>query len=355
MIGTTTLPSRYPGIVAFDEKQHSLFFGRSREKKELLQMLKNERTIVLFAKSGVGKSSLINAGLIPYMQEDGFYPIKIRFQYTESGRMKTPLQILHEVISYKIKKEGTIQQRSADILFDKEKPRLWELFKVLEFPVYEEKKGINDYLVKELLEQNTGTAANEVITDKISRQQIPVLIFDQFEEFFNFPIAQQHDFLAELAELLHEMCPNRILEWLRSFSSASRTEEMIMWSKQPIIKCIFAIRGDKLAELDSLRRYIPLILRNRYRLGALNTINAREAVTGPASLSDQEFISPPFKIDKLWLQAVLNKLTGNQKTPNSETSLDDEKKYIPETGIDGSQLQKICSYIEQKEIGRAHV
>jgi len=36
--------------------------------------------VVVFAKSGVGKSSLLYAGLFPKLKKNNYYPIKIRFQ-----------------------------------------------------------------------------------------------------------------------------------------------------------------------------------------------------------------------------------------------------------------------------------
>ncbi|MGH2524524.1 MAG: ATP-binding protein, partial [Anaerolineales bacterium] len=47
-------------------------YGRSREISELLDLLIAERIVILYSPSGAGKSSLIQAGLIPRLGEEGF-------------------------------------------------------------------------------------------------------------------------------------------------------------------------------------------------------------------------------------------------------------------------------------------
>lgn len=360
MSGSTASKSRYPGVGAFEEKQHELFFGRKTETKELIQLLKAERTIILFAKSGVGKSSLLNAGLIPHMYEEGFYPIKVRFQYTgdkvdNDTPHKTPLRIVEEVIHQKIALPTGPGLKEGEVLFDSNQPRLWERFKTLEFPSYVPKSTGREQLLQSFRQRQSaieGIPVQSVAAD-IPQKMVPVVIFDQFEEFFNFSPGERHNFLTQLSELLHEMCPNRVLEWLRNQPPESRTSDMVEWSKQPLIKCIFAIRDDKLAELDALNKYIPLVLRNRYRLFPLDYDNAKEAMTEPAKV-DGDFESPAFTFNDHLLKAILGKLCGNTLAPPLLMGQLAPGNGQPVTGgVDGSQLQKICSYIEHKVIDKA--
>lgn len=61
----------YPGLVAFDEKDAGVFFGRKQEITEYLGILDTLRgpdrsqVLVISGASGSGKSSLLRAGLIP--------------------------------------------------------------------------------------------------------------------------------------------------------------------------------------------------------------------------------------------------------------------------------------------------
>ena len=64
----------YPGLVAFDEKDAGVFFGRKQEITEYLGILDTLRgpdrsqLLVISGASGSGKSSLLRAGLIPRLR-----------------------------------------------------------------------------------------------------------------------------------------------------------------------------------------------------------------------------------------------------------------------------------------------
>src|SRR6516165_12378470 len=53
------------GLASFTEEQSGYFFGRDGEIAELFRLLKRETLTVLFGQSGLGKTSLLQAGLFP--------------------------------------------------------------------------------------------------------------------------------------------------------------------------------------------------------------------------------------------------------------------------------------------------
>jgi hypothetical protein len=63
-------PNPYVGPRAF--RPGESLFGRERETDELLDLLLAERVVLLHSQSGAGKSSLINAALIPRLVDEGF-------------------------------------------------------------------------------------------------------------------------------------------------------------------------------------------------------------------------------------------------------------------------------------------
>lgn len=69
----TDIECPWPGPVPYGEKNAEEFLGRSAEVRDLLDLIERQRLNVLIALSGVGKSSLLQAGLIPalrYMREE---------------------------------------------------------------------------------------------------------------------------------------------------------------------------------------------------------------------------------------------------------------------------------------------
>jgi MoxR-like ATPase len=69
---TNTRENPYVGPHAFEPKDQKKFAGRDRDITALYRLLIAERIVLLFSPSGAGKSSLVNAGLLPRMIEKGF-------------------------------------------------------------------------------------------------------------------------------------------------------------------------------------------------------------------------------------------------------------------------------------------
>ena len=62
----------YIGPRPYERGDQSKFFGRNREARDLLALLLAERTVLFYAKSGAGKTSLLNAQVIPALEKEGF-------------------------------------------------------------------------------------------------------------------------------------------------------------------------------------------------------------------------------------------------------------------------------------------
>ena len=60
----------------------ALFFGREQEAAELHRLVMRERLTVLFGLSGLGKSSLLQAGLFPLVRLADVFPVYIRLDFT---------------------------------------------------------------------------------------------------------------------------------------------------------------------------------------------------------------------------------------------------------------------------------
>ena len=280
---------RYPGTRPFrdDKFDRMLFKGRSKEIQQLLHLILAENLVVLFAKSGVGKSSLLNAGVFQLLREKNYFPIRIR--------MNDPKRDFILVIDEEAKsvaKDYKIDATSGD------KESLWQYFKTAEF------WSKNDILLT------------------------PVLEFDQFEEIFTSDYTQEKrkDFFLQLADLVL----GRIPELLKKNKVL---KDKLYSEKPPNIKVVISLREDFLANLEELATDIPSILRNRFRLQTLTGEQAREAIEEPARLENEDLTTKQFSYDENAVNTIIKFL---------------EQSSIDTYGIEPFQLQLLCQYIEEK-------
>ncbi len=62
----------YKGLQSFNEEDRELFYGRDRVIAELRAKAEENKLLVVSGASGCGKSSVIKAGLLPVLREEGF-------------------------------------------------------------------------------------------------------------------------------------------------------------------------------------------------------------------------------------------------------------------------------------------
>jgi hypothetical protein len=282
---------RYPGVRPFETADSSLFFGRDRDCTDLLGLIALEKLVVLFGKSGYGKSSLINAAVIPALELQGRIAFSIRFGLQANGQVALSTILLNHMES-----DARIRPNPEMDFLDALCPEktLW----------YQAKRR----------------------QGKDSRW---VFFFDQFEEYFQQPAALRRHFEEQLAELLYTDVPQAVLN-----NALDCTDEEMGLLVQPLnMRVVFSIRADRLSELDGLKTRLPGILQKRFELAALNREQAREAIEKPAALRDGPFNSPPFKYKANTLESILTGLAG------------------PKGGIEAFQLQILCDYIDNKVSG----
>ena len=94
--GATLRPedSPFSGLASFQESDASRFFGRDRDIAEVVNRVRNQPLVAVVGPSGVGKSSLIRAGVIPALKQsgEGWETAIVR-----PGR--TPLSALAEILA----------------------------------------------------------------------------------------------------------------------------------------------------------------------------------------------------------------------------------------------------------------
>ena len=79
----TTIDPENPwlGLSSYSEETRAYFHGRDDEAAELARRVQRKLLTVLFGQSGLGKTSLLRAGLVPRLRGSGFCPVYVRIDY----------------------------------------------------------------------------------------------------------------------------------------------------------------------------------------------------------------------------------------------------------------------------------
>lgn len=281
------------GLRSFDENNKSQFGGRDTEINDLFNLVDLHGLTIIFGKSGIGKTSLIKAGLIPELQKNFYLPMYIRIDFNSD---KSPLEQLKELIYLKIK---TYDPNIPDW-----KPQtLWEFFHSVK---------ILDGLVT------------------------PVLILDQFEELFTIGFENNintSQFIQELSDLAENRVPLCIQEKMNTTNEIMSSN----YGARPY-RLIISLREDYLAQLESLTNLKSAMRNSRYRVMQLTTEQALEAVLKPGK----------GLVDEMVAIAIIKKLPGitDQVFKEVTTDIENNKRILVEPFL----LGLICYQINEKRI-----
>jgi hypothetical protein len=234
------------GLASFTEGDRSFFAGRGDEIEDLLRLVRRDTLTLLYGVSGLGKTSLVQAGLFPALREENILPVPIRLDYLE-GALPLAFQILNAVSAAAIAAKVEAPQPRPD-------ETLWEYF---------HREGNHFW-----------SARNDLVT--------PFLAFDQFEEFFTLGretparAAQAGAFIEELADLIE----NRPPVALRDDPLRAKGFNF----KPAPLKVLLAMREDYLADLDRIRSHFRALGQNRLRLLPMGEKQARQVIALGAPL-----------------------------------------------------------------------
>ncbi len=235
----------WPGLESYDEAAAPWFHGRESEAAALMRLVAREPLSVLYGRSGLGKTSLIQAGLFPLLRQADYLPIRLHLVLTDDAgglRRQIGAAITRECAAHAI--EAPAYDGSVS---------LWEYFYGKDGEFW----SADDRLIR------------------------PVLIFDQFEEVFTLGRenrerrARCDQLLAEIGDLVE----NRRPESLRRRIEADAAVMDQFDPRRPPPRILLSFREDYLADFDILYEYLRARTANRLRLLPLAGDKARGAIT----------------------------------------------------------------------------
>lgn len=306
----------FAGLASFTEENKPYFKGRDKEVAKILSRLEDKILTVIYGKSGIGKSSIIRAGVFPELRSKLYLPIDIKWDL-----------LMHSASSNQL----------TDLIINLIKDEL-------------EKNNIDtvtDSVYKKFIEQNSDVIHNLKGSDKLwfylntscfwdekNNIVIPVILFDQFERIFK--TSNEEEFFLFLQKTVEIRYPEQLIKQeFHHFFNESKTK----------FKLIIALEESFLPELTMYEKEIPTLLRNKYRLTPFNVIKANEAIMLPSkesqiitedtaseiinylaetdeSTREKKYIQTSFsetiEIEPILLSVVCKKLNDERKKENAK-------------------------------------
>ncbi|KQP22577.1 hypothetical protein [Pseudorhodoferax sp. Leaf267] len=225
----------WPGLAPYDEASRSYFKGREQESRQLAELVEAHAVVSLYGKSGLGKSSLLQAGSFPLLRARGFLPVHARLDFAAPG---SPWDQLLRLLLDAAATAG------------------------LECPDPAPGEGLWQFLHRPDFE--LWTADNHLVT--------PVLVIDQFEEVFSRTAG--HGASAAVFDGLGDLVENRIPSAIASDKAALAALDAIRCR----YRIVLSFREDYLPDLRAWEPRLPSLLRQSMRLLPMARAQALDAV-----------------------------------------------------------------------------
>jgi tetratricopeptide (TPR) repeat protein len=163
----------------------------------------------------------------------------------------------------------------------------------------------------------------------------PVVILDQFEEFFtSYSKEKRKAFIRNLADLVSNTVPGELLASFQTEKQLQQQYNLV----QPGVKIIISIREDFLGQLEEMSKNIPAILNHRFRLMPLTRQQAKQAIIEPSQLQHEAIQADSFKFTPEAVDMILDFLCKQRE--RDEIKISDE--------VEPFQLQILCRHLEEK-------
>lgn len=247
----------FVGPRPFQRDEADRFFGRERETANLFSLVVAHPVVLVYARSGAGKSSLLNAGLIPRLEKEGctVLPVARLGDSVDSADLETENVFVFNVLK---------SWAGGDV--EPERPS---------------RHSLTEFL----------NESRELSADLEGFASLRIALLDQFEEIFTTHPERWRDregFFRQLGKALEN-------DWL--------------------LRVVIALREEYLAQLTPFVHSMPENLRTRLRLERLRDKQALAAVTGPLRQTDRKFES-----EEIARELVQNLMRLRVETPTGEVT-----------------------------------
>jgi hypothetical protein len=266
----------WPGLASFTEETRAFFYGRDEEITELSRRVQRKLLTILFGQSGLGKTSILNAGIVPRLRQEGYCPVYVRIDYAAAA--PEPAEQIKQAILRATESAGRWTQPGTAV----EGESLWEFLH----------------------------HRDDQLLDDAGKALTPLVIFDQFEEIFTLAQgdAAGRQRAARFVEDLADLVENRLPKSLEARLDEDETIIERFDFTRGDYRILIALREDYLAHLEAFKGQMPSITQNRMRLARMTGAQALDAVRKPGGALVNEEVA----------EAIVRFIAGGPELRNAE-------------------------------------
>ena len=312
-------------------KEGEILYGRDDDIRDLTQCVLNDDDTLLYGKSGIGKSSILNAGILPAARRNGYLPILIRLSHKDASSYLSQIRdAIANALCPLPTDEAGMQIELTPAGAESRRRELSSRIRETVPAKDKDKEILYEYFHRHTFHADNG--------DRIKL----LIIFDQFEEIFTLQdnAQKKKKFFSELADMLNDIMPDELQGKVMATSDSpeeirisetsdleSLFDDLNLETENAIpeyvtdneIHFVFTIREDFLSEFEYYTAAIPSLKQNRYGLRPINEEQACQIIMRPM----------PGLIDKTVARLIIEKITGEK-----DFSLDG----VPEIEVDSAVL-----------------
>jgi tetratricopeptide (TPR) repeat protein len=233
----------FPGLRPFTGRDHRFFFGREDQTFALYRLLRNHRFVAVVGSSGSGKSSIVQAGLLPLLEQENAQASITVWQCATTRPGHDPIEHLANTLA-------SLRGGREDPLFE---PRCDRIRATLQ----SSSLGIAE-------------AATHALQDPNAQL---VLLVDQFEELFRYLSAGQVHGVHELARRREE---------------ATKFVQLLLRATRSIdsrVRVLITMRSDFIGECSRFQGLPEAVSEAQFLVPALSRDQREETIRGPVQLA----------------------------------------------------------------------
>jgi hypothetical protein len=310
----------FAGPRPYSERDALFFHGRSQQAEQMARLIHQNHLSLLFGASGLGKSSLLMAGVFPRLRQEDFLPVWVQLKFFDRKPGEDVPHLQQQVMA-RVREEASL--RGLETQNAEDCNTLWEFFHRLEL----------------------WSPTLSLLT--------PLIVLDQFEEIFTLgdhSRATRHA-VTDLLEALGDVVDNRVPVLLEHALSDRRDQRRKYLAQPSPVRLVLSLREEYLPHLEARRRLLPSATSTQSRLW-LTPLKGDQAERAIQKSGGHLFGTG---VAESIVRALAGRRAGaapeaSPSTPRRSSVECEQQRALDELSVEPSLLSLVCYQLNERRL-----